>query len=477
MGGVTLTGLTFKNCQTAVTFTNYGTGHIVNSCSFFNNVYGISFSSSSATIRSSTFFNSPLSSTGDASIVALEQSSFSNSPVTVGINTVFRDNGSSFNNCMASSMVVNPGAHLTLINSTFFNNVATRGGALFFSTTASSSSIMATIADSIFDKNTANGHGGAIFSNNSVSLTITRTTFKNNHISSNVARGGGLYVERSSLLIIRESTFISNTAQGDAAGAFFGNCPSVEVTSSSFISNSATSGGGIYSVYSQGTVNNVTIESNSARMQGGGTYTLYSVFNFQASRYYFECGNLDKSLIFFLFRWLYNSAVSSGGVYAYDSTLSFSHSTLHNNTAQDYGGGINSVGISASLYITHSNFTSNYCFKPSGAQAYGGAILNNNGILVVNSSLFSNNYAASGGAIRSGGIFTLGQSSFISNTATSFGGAIYQENTKIIVEDSFIIGNWANSGGGIASTATGINCFLFVIVFVIMNICSHDLQH
>lgn len=101
--------------------------------------------------------------------------------MTVGASTFFSATASTFSDCRSfSALVVNAGSRLTLVGSTFFNNSATHGGAIFFSTTPTSLSVLATIVGSTFDRNIASQAGGAIFMNNSVLLTVSSSTFKNN---------------------------------------------------------------------------------------------------------------------------------------------------------------------------------------------------------------------------------------------------------------------------------------------------------
>jgi predicted outer membrane repeat protein len=129
-----------------------------------------------------------------------------------------------------------------------------------------------TITDSVFSANNAVvnpyavgiGEGSAIY--NQGDLAILRSTFNNNTAS----RGGAISCYAGAMLV-SDSTFLSNSAVSDAAGAIFDYCDSLIINSTFSSNTAATSGGAVLTdndINPIGIVNS-TFHNNTA-LSGGG---------------------------------------------------------------------------------------------------------------------------------------------------------------------------------------------------------------
>ncbi len=161
-----------------------------------------------------------------------------------------------------------------------------------------------------------------------------------------------------------------------------------------------------------------------------------------------------------------NTANFGGGINS-TGTLSISDSVLSNNTAVNGGGGINSTGALVITNCTLSNNTTSYYggggirkdggtlnINDSGlsnnSATYGGAIYNKSGTAAVdisNSAIYSNTVATWGGGILNDRVLNIVNSTFSANTADE-GGGIFNEGT-LDVSSSTFSGNTSTSGGGI----------------------------
>ncbi|MFT5136987.1 MAG: hypothetical protein ACI8XV_002024, partial [Arenicella sp.] len=112
------------------------------------------------------------------------------------------------------------------------------------------------------------------------------------------------------------------------------------------------------------------------------------------------------------------SARKGGGIYANDSTLSLSNSTVSGNSADD-GGGIYTNDSTVSL--------SNSTVSGNSANDGGGIYTNDSTVSLSNSTISGNSAGNNGGAIYIGGYssLSLSNSTVSSNSAVANGGAIY----------------------------------------------------
>ncbi|HZY45760.1 MAG TPA: choice-of-anchor Q domain-containing protein [Anaerolineae bacterium] len=158
---------------------------------------------------------------------------------------------------------------------------------------------------------------------------------------------------------------------------------------------------------------------------------------------------------------LYNVSVQTntafldgGGIYADNSNLRVSNSTLQGNTSQASGGGIAFAGASPNpptLSIFDSTLANN---RALGAGSSGGGAYAYTAKVLIQNSTFRNNLAGEGGALQYtaavvGVRLDMTGTLIISNTASSVsgGGLYFYGNTSIV--DSQIISNVAPSAGGL----------------------------
>ena len=165
--------------------------------------------------------------------------------------------------------------------------------------------------------------------------------------------------------------------------------------------------------------------------------------------------------------------VDKGGGIDNNGLLTIDNSTIRDNTANNFGGGIASAGI---LTVSNSSISGNSAYNGGGiinegtlnisnstasdnSANYGGGIYNSYGTLTISNSTVSGNFANDiGGGIRNAsGTITVSNSTISNNSTNNIGGGIASEGI-LAVSNSTISGNSAFNGGGIinydASIAT-----------------------
>ena len=389
-----------------------------------------------------------VASTGSAS---LDNCTFENNTATNKGGAVYCDN------------------KITVSDSTFVNNSAKDGGAIF---TKDSS-----IDKSKFYNNSVSDHGGGLFSEGK--SIVTNSVFDNNNVTEykrieRLNRGGAAIYSTGELEI--DHTNITNNLKdyvergyvnsylGYGAVAFTNN---TKISNSLFENNNGCYGGAIsagvnfYEDFADYTfdIDNVTFNNNEA-YDGGAIYVSTSNNNL-------------------------------GILFAEDIIFTVSNSTFNNNSAgyvgntgfSAAGGAICVVGNKGYGNVTSSNFTNNYAH--SHINAAGGAISLEDTRLNIDDCDFSDNYANKGGAIEfsdnhlsitsvvvnnsnidnntaktkgGGAIYyafgnlTILNSNLTNNKAIDYnGGAIYHGD-DLYVSDCNFINNTANQGGAISSS-------------------------
>ncbi|MEP7355917.1 MAG: right-handed parallel beta-helix repeat-containing protein, partial [Anaerolineales bacterium] len=166
-------------------------------------------------------------------------------------------------NTSSGGGIYNVGQLTALAADTFYSNTAgSNGGGLANATGAGGTAVL---ANATVTSNSA-AYGGGIF--NTAQLTITHSYLSGNQA---VYLGGGVRGEYSGMVIIDGSQLENN--RGDAGGgALSGRQTTFTVTNSSLISNTASSGGGLWVYEAAFWLRNVTISGNRAEADGGGIY-------------------------------------------------------------------------------------------------------------------------------------------------------------------------------------------------------------
>lgn len=278
------------------------------------------------------------------------------------------------------------------------------------------------VLDTVTLKN--NSLNGAIVYNNGGDVVAKSSTFSSNDIAIAATSGelhGTAIRTEGGTVNISASTFdhnvIDNTSSG-SGGAIYNNGGDLQISTSTFTSNTAYAGGAI---------------SND----GGGTlHVAYSTFtsNGIAIASHNSAGALDGGAI-------WGGTDTSGIVHV-------AHSTFTGNSA-GYGGAIENFG---------NLFTLDYDkFDNNKATNIGGAIWNEGGNLNVNWDEFTGNTAAAtGGAIHCDAAnLYIGESTFSANksnspatSSTNHGGAIFSHCTLVVVESTFYNNTALGAEGG-----------------------------
>ena len=202
--------------------------------------------------NSSTEYNGGAISTSLGTVTIITDSTFSN-------NTAAHGSGGSIY-CFDGTM--------TIENTTFTANTSIEGGAIH------NDICTVEIALSTFTGNSVpNGKGGAI-SNYSGTVTITDSILSGNGASWGEG-GGAIYNDYTALNIVN-STFSGNIATGSPGGAIY-NDHIMNISKSTFSTNSAGTGGAIFNEGDDLTIANSSFSGNSATAagdNGGGVANL-----------------------------------------------------------------------------------------------------------------------------------------------------------------------------------------------------------
>ena len=250
----------------------------------YNNNLTFIGKSTQNTIINNAFFTS--SSTLTFINLTLKSSTVTNNGVLTAQNVIFKDSYRTKGGAIYSESSY---SQINIYNSTFENNHAQYGGAIYVS-----KNNVLNVYDSTFKNNYAELFGGAIAAENKVNVTIKRSKFINDYSTQNA--GGALY--------IRDST------KSVGENLEFNNC-------------SATFGGAIVSLKSNVTLINVNAYNNKAKYNGGALYSMYGYVTL-------------KNSIFNS-----NSADNGGAVFADGVEIFHVYSNrFTNNVAQDTAGGL-----------------------------------------------------------------------------------------------------------------------------------------
>ncbi|RAP49167.1 MAG: hypothetical protein BZ138_08235 [Methanosphaera sp. rholeuAM270] len=240
---------------------------------------------------------------------------------------------------------------LTVNNVKFVNNRATQsyGGSIY-------NMGKLNVQNSEFQNSFANIYGGAIYSEGN--LVINNSKFINNKGDNTI------YVEDSDVKI--ENTIVNKSYPGFYEDILTNNCTvsiiNLKMTNSTCIANENN---GIMTIKSSIFSNNKNGISNDGRL----TIINSTIIN--------------------------NSPQSNGAIHGY-GILSIVNSTFKNNKAVDFNGGaVSNVG---NLTVRNSIFSNNSAIGKESV-VYGGAIYNDNGIVSISTSTFSDNNAYNGGAV------------------------------------------------------------------------------
>jgi hypothetical protein len=240
------------------------------------------------------------------------------------------------------------------------------------------------------------------------------------------------------------------TGGGDVfatGGAGIRNGGTLTLMNTKIVSNTTAGGGG--GIFNSGSliVRDTEIRGNTAEGTGGGIY------NWGTATGVTVTGSLIAD----------NSANQGGGVYS-SASVSLKDTTLHDNRADLFGGGLAMFSGSAELL--------NVTVHENHAESYGAGLLNNGGLLTVTNSTVSENTAGSYSGIASISSFAqtmILNSTIVKNRRTSSAGnsaggvagindaTVYVQNTMVAdndVSDCTASGDWTSLGHNLASDTT-----------------------
>ncbi|QDT45553.1 putative outer membrane protein pmp20 precursor [Gimesia alba] len=344
--------------------------------------------------------------------------------------------------------------HLSVSDLVFQDNQARLGGAI---SSQSGAGATMSIENSVFLRNTASA-GGAIYSGSSV--TVTGSSFVENQATGD---GGAIY---ASSLTVSGSSFTENSAQG-SGGAIYHPYGELQVSDSTFTGNvAAINGGGIYHSYRQGwSVQGVTIPDGPLAGQQLATFVLgypdpteianCTFYENSATRgggiYSVEMSAASHPLADVPFSPSYAVAASLPIKFenSFDPQVILNDCSFTGNTAE-LGGGI--LNRSGEMQIFDSTFRENVASSAGGG-------LYNVGSLVIEASSLSQNSANTGGGVDNVGNLKLIESQFDQNQATSNGGGLASNLGYIRISATNFNGNSAGEDGGgiyLVQGSTGI---------------------
>ena len=197
-------------------------------------------------------------------------------------------------------------------------------------------------------------------------------------------------------------------------------------------------GGG---VYNEGTLTiaNCTISENLSSLRGGGVFSdgtltiIQSLFTDNITDLFGAgLGNEGEAIIDHSI-FSNNTSVQDGGaIYnATDCTLTITNSTISNNAATYYGGGILNDGT---MVVEQVSLLGNTGQVGAGINSYGD-------LAIINSTIASNTATRYGGGIENGGSLKITNSTLTDNSAGSGGGLSSQFDGTAILHNTIIAGN------------------------------------
>ena len=325
---------------------------------------------------------------------------------------------SSFDNNRAQAgvggAIASSGSGSTIISSSSFtNNTTSQRGAGIYSTAP------LTVTSTLFDKNETDGtnYGGAIYSNDIDSPTvIIGSTF-----TANVAgAGGGIYKEGGSSLYIANSMFDSNTARTyHGGGIYHTHTGTLTIINSTISNNVALNPGGLGAGLTTGsptTIIDTTISGNMADSNGGGIYAQ------------------DSNLTITNTTVSQNSATNGGGIYNANGNARVTNSTIYGNEASTNGGGVY-IHLDSGTVQMYNNVIMN---SSSGFNCFFDPVISGSNNLSDDPSCSSGGFTNSGtlsftGLVDNGGS-TLTHAPQLGSSSLNAGDATYLDETIVTVD-------------------------------------------
>ena len=381
-------------------------------------------------------------------------------------------------------------SNIVLKDCTFRENTARTKGTVLLRNRSS-----LTVLSSLFFSNTAGISGGAIDAQNT-ELTLTHSTCVQNEAG---LKGACLHADDSSSLKLSHSVFKNNSIRENSGegGAVWTNGSVLSITDSTFLKNSAVRGGAVWIQYSVFSLANCKFEKNSATdgsamvvrdspfLQDRQQNEKCTVPIRENAEEAFGCGWVNATGNFTHVTFVNNTAVSYGGsVYVSGSAVSFTACTFKNGEAFE-GGFVHSVDNS-SVSIHHSIFDNGTAKNDGGCLAFrhthlflesttlqncwsredgGAADLSATSAKIVNSSILSNRANDDGGGILLIGssVTAIGLIVGDNEAGENGGGIAVLWESRFTVQDSIFKNNSALVGGAVEVGLNTVGSFTRVI--------------
>jgi hypothetical protein len=264
-------------------------------------------------------------------------------------------------------------ASLTITGSAFQGNSTTAannsgdgGGGLAIFGPSSATPVPVKISTSTFADNRTNSDGAGVLASSGLNLSITNSTFTGNQTSDSHSHGGGLCVNGTGNsqvnLSITSSKFIDNVStQGGGISTDPGNdatgTGTFSMVSSTLSGNFSGNGGGLRLQSSgKATLKSDTVTNNIGTQYGGGLSL-----------------NNNSSITVTGGTFSGNLSARGGGIEVYNSIANISNATISGNIAPgaDEGAGVNSQNFST-VILHHDNIFANN--SPDGTDVDGTGI-------------------------------------------------------------------------------------------------------
>jgi CSLREA domain-containing protein len=213
--------------------------------------------------------------------------------------------------------------------------------------------------------------GGGVYAGPGSQLTILNSTFSNNKAISpgNTGLGGG--VDNHGTVVINNSSFSANSADG-SGGGLFNSAGTLSLANTTFSGNSSGYGGGLRNLSGSISVVNSTFSGNNASSDGGAIYHYGGTLSVTGSTFS-------------------TNAAGVGGAISNIANLSVANSTFFNNSA-NIGGAISSSYIGplvGSTTILSSTFSGNTAILSGFGVVYNQALLTLSNSIIANSGIGS----------------------------------------------------------------------------------------
>ncbi|MBI5564747.1 MAG: hypothetical protein HY870_07630 [Chloroflexi bacterium] len=312
------------------------------------------------------------------------------------------------------------------------------GGTITFNCGAAPHTILSSSAKAITLDTTLDG-GGTItldgqdgdrlfLVSNGAVLTLRNIVLTNGFSSGN---GGAIHNGSSGAdtpgSVILENSAIRDSIAGQSGGAIVSTGP-LTITNSLLENNQALNGGALYPRFAgaRTTIISSTLRYNQASDTTNGWGGAMLIWDGAAA-------TIQDSDIFS------NTARQGGGIYAFaNSSLTLSGGTLHDNSANNSGGGLLNAGTATLTSVTFSG----------NSAPGGGGLYNSHTAMLTNVTLSGNSGTSDGGGLYNEGTATLTGGAFNGNTAARNGGGLF--NSGVVMQKGVTFSrNSASKGGGL----------------------------